>query len=37
MFFDKKNNKTIRIIWMVLGILVIVSMIILYFPALSIQ
>ncbi|AKM84320.1 MAG: protein of unknown function with transmembrane region [Candidatus Campbellbacteria bacterium GW2011_OD1_34_28] len=32
MIFDKKNKKIIKIFWMVLGALLIVSMILLYTP-----
>jgi len=32
MFFGKKNRKIIRNIWIVLGVLVIISMLFLYSP-----
>jgi len=33
MLFDKRGKKTIKYIWMGLGVLIIVSMLLLYFPA----
>ena len=33
MLFDPKNKKWIKMVWAVLGIFVIVSMVLLYFPA----
>jgi len=35
MLFDKKNNRIIKAVWAVFGILVIISMILLYFPAIQ--
>lgn len=32
--FDRKNKKVVKIVWMVLSILVVVSMILLYMPGL---
>jgi len=34
MLFEKKNQKKIKIMWMIIGALVILSMILLYAPAL---
>ncbi len=35
--FNKKNRKAIKIIWAVISLLVILSMIVLYFPSLTAQ
>jgi len=32
--FDRKNKKTVKIVWAVISILVAVSMVLLYMPAL---
>lgn len=34
MLFHQKNKKRVQMIWMVVGILVIISMILLYIPVL---
>lgn len=34
MLFDQKNNKKIRIVWIVICVFVILSMVLLYMPAL---
>ena len=35
MLFDQKNKKIVHRIFIILGILIVIAMILLYFPALS--